>query len=112
MVPNVILNYFSTYNNKAYNDEEQRSKSDIVFGVLIGLEVDSNIILTNAFGIDTRDEGDKLSSKYIKSMSKYLTKGSKQTVVGMFFAPMEGQGINDLTVMKNYATVQREAKNK
>lgn len=112
VVPSVILNYFNSYNNTSDNEEQARSKDDIVFGVLIGLEIDSNIILTNAFGIDTREEESKLNSKYIKSMKKFLTKGTKDSVVGMFFAPMEGQAINDISVMRAFATISKEFKNK
>jgi hypothetical protein len=82
------------------NVEYKHTQNEYTVGVLLGTQIESNIVVTNAFGVKYDYNKNKtLDRDYLTFMSKYLTKGTKETMLGMFHVQHQGQDINDLSVM-------------
>ena len=119
LVPSVILDY-NMRNWTKYETDDQSNIEDVKYeikpneytiGVLLGIEVGSTIVVTNAFGTKyNKDE--TLDQNYIDFMMKYITKGTKEVIIGMFHVRKTGQDINDYKVIKAYATISELQSNK
>lgn len=113
LVPSVILDYNLRNWVKEENSIENTigevsyniKTNDYTIGVLLGIEIGSNVVITNAFGTKYQKEG-KLDSDYINFMVKYMTKGTKEVIMGMFHVSKVNQDINDYEVVKAYATIR------
>ena len=92
--------------NKVFNE--------YTLGVLLGLEVGSNIIITNAFGVYYDADIRYIDSDYIDFMKKYLSYGTKEKIVGMFHIAKKNQDLNDIGVMTAFSliTKKQDAKQK
>ena len=87
-------------------DKNSLKKGKYSLGVLLGLKVDTNVIVTNAFGIRHDKEEDHLNPKFINTMVKYVTKDTKEKIVGMLHVTKENQDINDSTILRAYYIIQ------
>jgi hypothetical protein len=113
LVPSIILDYNLRNWVKEENNEENTigevsydiKINDYTIGVLLGVEIGSNVVITNAFGTKYKKDG-KLDEDYINFMVKYMTKGTKEAIVGMFHVSKINQDINEFEVVKAYATIR------
>lgn len=116
LVPSVILDYYMRNWRKEESNEDSgfdkvelvRKHNDYTIGVLLGIEIEANVVVTNAYGVKYDRSVSSFNKDYSNFMMKYLTKGTKETVVGMFHVSKPGQDINDYGVMKAYATIRDE----
>ena len=111
LVPCIILDY---YHMRDWKKEVDEGKSDITstqyirkhnehtLGVLLGRQIGHNIIISNAFGTKLSSTDKYIDEDYVDFMKKYLTKGTKETIVGMFYVSNEGQGFHNVEFMKAY----------
>lgn len=119
LVPSIILDY----NMRNWRKEEVKERSNMdhteytkkhneyTIGVLLGVEIEANIIVTNAFGLKWEETSTPFNKEYNDFMVKHLTKGTKEGIVGMFHVSKKGQDINDFEVMRAFATIREEQQN-
>lgn len=111
LVPSIILDYchmrdWSKVAPESNNIMEEavgvRKKNEHSLGVLLGRAVGNTITVTNAFGVKYNSAKPQLDKAYIEFMQKYLTKGTKETLVGMFYVNSGSQDINNVEFLKAY----------
>lgn len=122
LVPSIILDY-QTRNWKKIQDEKNttinsvnylRIFNEYTLGVLLGIEIGSNIIITNAFGVNFDSDKHLIDDDYVEFMKKYLSYGTKEKIVGMFHITKNNQDLNDIGVMMAFSqiTKKQDAKQK
>lgn len=122
LVPSIILDYQNRNWRKVQDDKNStidKQKFDMVFkeytlGVLLGMEIGSNIIITNAFGVNFDSDKHLIDDDYVEFMKKYLSYGTKEKIVGMFHISKNDQDLNDIGVMMAFSqiTKKQDAKQK
>jgi hypothetical protein len=117
LVPSIILDYYmrnwrkQEIGNTVESVEFEIKHNEYTVGVLLGVQIESNIVVTNAFGIKY-EKNTKFQKDYVDFMTKYLTKGTKEQIVGMFHVLRKGQDINEYDAMVAYAQMTELAKRK
>jgi hypothetical protein len=121
LVPSIILDF---YHMRDWKKEEDKANSDInntkyvrkhnphSLGVLLGKKVGHNVIVTNAFGASYGSSKSKLDEAYINFMVKYLTKGTKEIIVGMFYVNPKGKDFNNVEFLSAFNEINGKVDSK
>lgn len=111
LVPSIILDYHHMRDWKR-EDEKERENNEYSVGVILGKQIGNNAVITNAFGTKYTSGPTPIDQDYIKFMTKYLIKGTKEEIIGMFIVYNKGQDIDNVEYIKAFNLINTQISEK